>query len=77
MYAPNYANCIVFAIINFLLYGGKIAVCRWLPIPHFMWIDTAGHMWSYAPTNKYNKGNKNDFNIVILFKGAPVRRYVL
>lgn len=54
---PKYSNCLIWAVVQKILYGGKIIVNRkgsrlygmWLP--HFKWLKD-GRTYGYYPSRK-------------------------
>lgn len=73
---PKYSNCLIWVIVQWLLYGGSIEVIRhgskpfnliWLP--HFKW-HKDGKVYGYYPSKEACRGKR--LNTHLLFHGVPL-----
>jgi hypothetical protein len=75
MYTPRRSNCLCWALVQKLRYGGRLhcrrsRVVRWLP--HVSWTDKAGRRWSYSP-RRILDGDTTACDWRVWFEGRPYR----
>lgn len=74
MWRPTRCNCLIWAFVMRMFYGGKLITGRseygWWP--HVQWLDVDGSIWEYVPTIRVRRTEWRNLLPVraLLFRGS-------